>query len=128
MADLSTGTNFDPVARYYDRLAHLVFGNTLLHARLHFLSQIPKGAQVLVVGGGTGAILPALFNQIGETGSVYYLEYSEKMIEQAQVRMSGTAANMVWKRGTVADLPSDLQVEVIITNFFLDLFLRSLSF
>ena len=113
--------NFDRVAGIYDRLAQLVFGKNLLNARRAFLSLVPAGSQVLVMGGGSGGILPALSTQM-ETGEILFIEASLRMIELAQVQSIAPGVRVRFLHGTEQDIPEDYGAQVIISHFFLDLF------
>jgi ubiquinone/menaquinone biosynthesis C-methylase UbiE len=52
--------NFDFIAPYYDFLSKLIFGKRLRIAQTSLLSKIPRHQRILLVGGGTGWILPEL--------------------------------------------------------------------
>lgn len=117
--------SFDRVAPYYDRLARLVFGRTIQRAQRHFLDQIPPAARVLVVGGGTGGLLPYLLAK-PEVTHVTYLETSAAMLALAQrkaddLRVAPTAT-IRWVHGDEQALPSDDRYDVVITNFVLDMY------
>ena len=47
---------FDLVAPFYDALSRLVFGDQIVKSQTHFLHQVQKDDQVLILGGGTGQI------------------------------------------------------------------------
>ncbi len=73
--------NYNSIAPFYDRLARLVFGNTLLDAQSCFLAALPDKGNLLIAGGGSGAVLSRLS---GFSGTVYFVDKSEKMIALAQ--------------------------------------------
>ena len=74
---------FDLIAPYYDSLARLVFGDSIRHCQLEYLDKIPPGAQVLILGGGTGWLLGELM-KINPSCRVWYLESSIKMLEMTK--------------------------------------------
>lgn len=118
--------SFDRVAPCYDRLARLVFGRGIHRAQRHFLDQIPLGARVLLVGGGTGWLLPYLLEK-PEVAHVTYLEASAVMLALAQRKASdlrvSTTATIRWVHGDEQALPSDDCYDVLITNFVLDMYM-----
>lgn len=112
---------FDAVAGLYDSLARFVYGKSIQEAQLHFLDRIPAGARVLILGGGTGWLLRALLDQNVDC-TVWYVEASAKMLEASR-KAAGVALDRVqFIHGTEQSIPAGLVVDVIITNFYLDLF------
>lgn len=107
--------NFNFLAPIYDNLAQLVFGQTIYEASIYFLDTIAPESKVLVLGGGTGKILPHL-----RECHIVYVEKSDKMLGQASKRHGiGTvefihADFLAWK--------TDQQFDVVICPFFLDVF------
>jgi len=121
--------NFNRIAPVYDGLSRLVFGRRLQRAQTLFLDQIPgtnvsgTGTSVLVLGGGTGEILTAIFAK--QPGCrVLFLEPSAQMVSQATrrvLRLTGPA-NIAFRVGNETTLRSDERFDVIITPFVLGLF------
>lgn len=111
--------NFNFIAPVYDALVKLVFGNKLKRAQCHFLHLIPQNTNVLILGGGTGWILDALF-QTGFQGRVTYIEASTKMIKMTEKRLQ-PSWNVTLICGNERAIPQEFY-DVIITNFFLDVF------
>lgn len=109
-------SGFDKVARFYDRLAQLVYGKTLLNAKSHFLDQIREGDRVLIIGGGTGEILPLLPSSC----QVTFLDPSTNMIEVAVKREKPIETTFVSQ--ILENFESSGKFDVIIANFFFDLF------
>jgi ubiquinone/menaquinone biosynthesis C-methylase UbiE len=107
---------FDRVAGLYDCLAHLVYGKTLLKAKSHLLSQIRESDRVLIIGGGTGEILPMLPSSC----QVTFLDPSTKMIEVAVKRGKPIETTFVCQ--ILDDFENRGKFDVIICNFFFDLF------
>ncbi|MDF7810372.1 class I SAM-dependent methyltransferase [Hymenobacter sp. YC55] len=118
---------FDRVAAFYDPLSRLVYGRTLLHAQQHALVVgLPPGApHLLVIGGGTGAVLLEIL-RLRPQATVVFLEASSQMLTKAQALLHSqhpTAAPQVeFQLGTENDLTGQAVFDGIITFFFLDLF------
>lgn len=115
--------NFNHVAPLYDRLAHLVFGQTLERAQLSLLDRLPSGGRWLLLGGGTGWLLEQVLNRC-QPASVTYIEASERMLELTQQRLVNQKHNVTieYRLGTEADLTKADRFDVILTPFVLDLF------
>ena len=117
--------SFDRVAPYYDSLARLVFGNSIQQAQYHFLDQIPPAARVLVVGGGTGWILPYLLER-PEVVHITFLENSARMLTLAQQTMGSfhkpSTASVIFVHGDEHSLTESDRFSVVITNFVLDMY------
>ncbi|GAB2953003.1 hypothetical protein GCM10027048_17730 [Hymenobacter coalescens] len=117
--------DFDRVAAFYDPLARLVFGRTLLRAQQTTLrAGLPTGApRVLFIGGGTGRVLPALFAAC-PPAEVLYLEASANMLAQARelARRQLPRARVEFRVGTEAALQPTEQFDIIVAFFLFDLF------
>ncbi|PIQ47966.1 MAG: SAM-dependent methyltransferase [Cytophagales bacterium CG12_big_fil_rev_8_21_14_0_65_40_12] len=111
--------NFNFIAPVYDALAKLVFGNKLKRAQCHFLHLISQDSNVLILGGGTGWLLDEIF-KTGFRGSVTYVEASTKMIKMTEKRLQ-PSWNVSLICGDEKAIPKEFY-DVIITNFFLDVF------
>lgn len=109
---------FDTIASYYDALAKIVYGRSIRRAQEHFLEKIKPGARILILGGGTGEILPALF-QRNPNCEVYFIDASQAMITRAKKQKFEGAVNFI--HGTEQHVP-ELLFDCVITSFFLDLF------
>ena len=117
--------DYNKLADYYDFLAHLVFGKSLLHAKLHFLRLIPAKAKICIIGGGTGRVLFELLKN-DHHGHIVYLEKSSKMIALAKKGLDQRmSAQVHFVEGDESNLPKDKKYDAIITNFFLDQFTES---
>ena len=119
--------SFDRVAPYYDRLSRWVFGDMLLAAQRCFLSQIPGGAHVLFLGGGTGLLLDDLL-QLSQTKSITYIEASARMLAMAKKRVTQLRKSsdsilppVHFVHGTEHDIPPG-QYSIVITCFLLDMY------
>ena len=112
--------NFDKVASFYDFLAGLIFGNAIKRSQTVFLNQIPHGAKVLIVGGGTGWIVGEILEQ-AVPSKVVFVEASQNMLRLAQRKNKGVK-NVEWVLGTQQDVSSTEQFDIIFTAYFLDVF------
>ena len=111
--------DFDKIAFIYDRLATLIFGKSISDSQKYFLSRIPDHSKVLILGGGTGWILEELFATKPNLG-VCYIEASAKMMDLAKAKLHEDK-RVQFILGTETDIP-DRSFDVVITNFYLDLF------
>ncbi|MFN8278511.1 MAG: class I SAM-dependent methyltransferase [Chitinophagales bacterium] len=114
--------NFNRIAPFYDFLGRLIFGRRLLQAQYHFLAAIPEGAEILVLGGGTGAFLTAL----DEDGvKIDFVEPSAAMMERAQRRFRRPVEDaevfipIRFIEGTHEQIPLK-QYDAVITFFVFD--------
>ncbi|WP_159468079.1 class I SAM-dependent methyltransferase [Dyadobacter sp. 3J3] len=114
-------TDFDTVARPYDFISRLFFGDALVKAQVSLLSQILPNSRILIVGGGTGWILEEIA-KIHPTGlEIIYVESSLKMIELSQKR-SCKNNSVSFMNTPVEGYYTELLFDIIITPFFFDLF------
>ena len=113
--------NFDSVARIYDGLSNLIFGKTIRRAQTAYLCDIGPGANVLILGGGTGWLLSEL-SEVNPTCKVWYIDASAKMIELSKAVTQNSAQEIVFIHGTEDSIPPDTTFDAVITNFYLDLF------
>jgi len=111
--------DFDKIASVYDRLARLVFGKSIVESQQFFLNKIPEGSRILILGGGSGWILAKLFEARPDV-EVCYIEASKNMISLAKVRLENDQ-RVQFINGTEDDIPDQL-FDIVITNFYLDLF------
>lgn len=111
---------FNAISPWYDRLAGMIFGDAIMNAQLHLIREIPPDARILILGGGTGEILPALLKDCAKA-EVWFIEASSEMIRRAASRVDG--CQMVhFIHGTHRDIPPFIEFDVVIACFFLDLF------
>jgi len=81
--------NYDPVARYYDFLSWLVFGQAEINAQMEMLGYLIPGSRVLIVGGGTGWILEKIVAVQASGMHITYVESSPRMMELSRKRNCG---------------------------------------
>jgi ubiquinone/menaquinone biosynthesis C-methylase UbiE len=110
---------FNWIAPRYDQLVGLMFGGTLHRAQLHFISAIGPRDSVLILGGGSGKFLNDLL-AIRPMIAVTYIEASSEMIRLTRKTLH-PKKNVTLIHGTENDIPEG-PYDVVITNFFLDLF------
>ena len=111
--------DFDRIAKSYDFLAKIVFGSGIKDCQTHFLSMIPASSNILILGGGTGWLLKELEIKT-KNCCIWYIERSEQMLSLAKSK--GAFHQVVFIHGDDSDIPNDIMFDVVITNFFLDLF------
>jgi tRNA (cmo5U34)-methyltransferase len=111
---------FDRIAWIYDWLASVVFGASIKKSQIHFINHIPEHANVLILGGGTGWILPEILS-VRPDCKIVYIEASEKMILLSKKRTTNYS-HIHFIHGTELDIPVSMQFDAVITNFYLDLF------
>jgi tRNA (cmo5U34)-methyltransferase len=127
--------DFDAIAPIYDFLAAVVFGRSIKNSQLHFLHMIPANSQILIIGGGTGWLLPILLKMHTDV-KITFIELSQKMISKAKKKLNPVQEKSVkFIHGDVSFIlknynqhksdeysPGEKKYDVIITNFFLDVF------
>ncbi len=113
--------NYNPVARYYDKLSRLVFGNNLLEAQSYFLDRIPPGSKVLIVGGGTGQILEEITRLQPSGLHITYIDSSTKMTDIARCK-NITNNKVIFITAPVETTNFEYTFDVIITPFLFDNF------
>ena len=119
---MSALEGFNRVAPFYDALGRLVFGSTLVNSQLHFLGCLPKGGNILILGGGSGGILPPLLATSPST-RVWYVDASSAMIRKARERLlEDCLPRVTFIHGTEESIPLDVTFNAAITHFYLDLF------
>jgi len=112
--------SFDKIAWLYDPLARLVFGDRLMRAQIAFLHQIKVGSRVLILGGGTGAIVSELLARQPDC-HIAFVDASQAMLKRARKRLS-QASSVEYIHGTEASIPVGQPFDIVITPFYLDMF------
>jgi SAM-dependent methyltransferase len=113
--------NYDNSASFYDKLSRLVFGKALVNAQAWLLPQIPKNANILIVGGGTGWIFDEITKLHPSGLSITYVEISAKMMALSRKRNFGAnTVEFINKAVEDAGLPADF--DIAITPFLFDNF------
>ena len=111
---------FDAVAGYYDRLARIVFGKSILLSQTSFLGTISPTSRVLVIGGGTGWWLKEFLQQ--KPGCrILYIDVSSEMLSRA-MKSVGDDKRITFRLGTEDSIKETNEFDAVLTFFFLDLF------
>lgn len=112
--------NFNFIAPFYDRLGGLIFGNTLLESQRVMLSYLKEGQCILILGGGSGAILTEL-DKLDIGLIVSYIELSPAMIKLAEDKQPFTNLKLDFITADALQIALP-EIDVVITNYFLDVF------
>lgn len=114
---VAKGFNF--LAPFYDRLARMIIGKDIVHSQVYFLERFSQCKRLLIIGGGTGALLNEICSNYPYI-EIDYIDLSPGMIDRARKRMKHNS-HVRFIQGTENDLPSH-HYDGVITNFFLDMF------
>ena len=118
----SSLNKFNALAPYYDFMAKIIFGKSIVRAQTSFLNDVPIGGCVLILGGGSGKILPEL-HTINPTCRIWYIEASSSMLNLARENAKDFSFDEInFIHGTHNEVPTGVKFDTVITNFFLDLF------
>ncbi len=113
--------NYNNSAWFYDSLARLVYGKTLVNAQVYLLKHIPENAKVLIVGGGTGWILDYLAHIHPSGLQITYVEIAPNMMALSKKRnISNNQVTFINDAIENIDLPTDF--DIALTPFLLDNF------
>ena len=110
---------FDYVSKYYDSLSKAVFGGAIQEAKVSLYDEIPSGASVLFVGGGSGVSLAYLLSKEKKL-KIDFVDASHNMVSLAKGRI-GVQPNVSFYPTTIEQFGGS-SYDVIITEFFFDLF------
>lgn len=118
---MSKGTldGFNKIAPVYDTLARLVYGKSIVEAQTHYVALLKNAKHILVLGGGSGWIVEELFKY--SAAEISYVEASSAMMALTKQRnIPINRINFIY--GTEDQIPAGSVFDVVITNFYLDLF------
>lgn len=120
---MTSKNNFNRIAPIYDLLSTIIFRNSIKSSQLHFLNFIKPNSSILIIGGGTGWYLEKLLSNCS-CKTIVYLDSSIEMINLSKKKISNSVHNceVTFINSTIEELNLDEQFDVIVTNFFLDLF------
>lgn len=110
---------FDFLAPFYDVLARLVIGKSIVVSQLYFLRRFKECQHVLILGGGSGWLLDSLCKECPNV-RIDYIDVSSGMINKAKIK-SRNNQRINFIKGTEDDIPDRLY-DGVITNFYLDMF------
>jgi tRNA (cmo5U34)-methyltransferase len=116
MNRLSRG--YSLLAPFYDVLAKIVIGKSIQESQRNFIPYLATRKKLLLLGGGTGWILPAI-EKVNRQLEIHYIDASPGMITRA--RRNTASPYIRWICGTEADIP-DQDYDCVMTNFYLDHF------
>src|SRR5689334_10042004 len=102
--------NFNAIAKFYDPLVKMIFGKSMFDAQTFYLKDIPLGAKVLILGGGTGWLLSELM-KINPTCSIWYIESSSEMLSKSKHLSHGSRQLIYFIEGTESSIPFDIQYD-----------------
>ncbi|HEX5169201.1 MAG TPA: methyltransferase domain-containing protein [Cyclobacteriaceae bacterium] len=111
--------DFNRIADIYDHLTRFFFGKNIVKCQTNFIHLIPNGAHILILGGGTGWIIDEVKGRCPDC-KIWYVDQSSRMISLA--RTTKNSSGVIFIEGSISDIPVGLNFDVVITNFFLDLF------
>lgn len=116
--------NFDPLVRVYRALEVIAFGGDLERARFCLLDRLGDRRSILVLGEGDGRALMRLV-QIAPQARIHCIDSSRAMIDRAQARLAGAAAEDRVTFECADALTCEFaagRYDAVITLFFLDCF------
>ncbi len=113
--------NYNNSAWFYDSLAKLVYGRTLINAQVYLLQFVSPDANILIAGGGTGWILEELTHIYRSGLTITYVEVAANMMALSRKRNVGAnQVNFITDAIENVALPGGF--DVIITPFLFDNF------
>ncbi len=123
---LKLRNDFNLLAPVYDWMAAIPFLGFVRRGQLALLSQLASCESVLIIGGGTGWFLLELLRRV-QPKRVLYVEQSERMTRYSRELVQREAPELLpiveFRQSTEQSLsPKDGQFDLVVTNFFLDLF------
>ncbi|MEQ8909240.1 MAG: methyltransferase domain-containing protein [Vicingaceae bacterium] len=115
--------NYNRLAPFYDVLVRLVFGQSVLNAQLSYIHRLKPNDKVLIVGGGSGRLLPSLLNTKPDI-QLDYLEASHKMKSLAKEKVNESQLKHInFIPQKIENFPVDeKKYDAILCFFFIDLF------
>jgi len=116
-----TSNNYDPVARYYDFLSWLVFGQAEINAQVEMLGYLAAGSRMLIVGGGTGWVLEKIAAVQSSGLRITYVESSARMMERSRKRNCGQNS-VEFLQLPIEEFVTEAPFDCILTGFLFDNF------
>lgn len=113
--------NYDSIARYYDFLSSLVFGQSQRTAQRDLLPWITPKSTILIAGGGSGLILEEIGKIHPEGLRIIYVEISANMINMAK-RRNCFSNEVTFINQPIETYKTCGPVDFIMTPFLLDNF------
>src|ERR1700744_988834 len=100
-------------------LSRMVYGRALVNAQVWLLQFVPKNANILIVGGGTGWILEQLTRLHPDGLTITYVEVSANMIALSKKRIPGYN-EVIFVNNAVENVVLPAGFDVVITPFLFD--------
>ncbi len=113
--------NYDAAAWFYDGLAQLVFGKTLVNAQRFLVKNIKAQSNILIVGGGTGWILEEIAKVHPTSLNITYVEISGRMINLSKAKRY-LQNEVCFVHAAIEDCEIKDAYDVILTPFLFDNF------
>lgn len=113
--------NYDNTTWFYERLSKLVFGQAQVKAQEYFLGRVKTGANILIIGGGTGSILESLASLHPSGLQITYVEISANMMGLSRKRNTGQN-EVTYITKNIEQVKFNQQFDVVITAFLFDNF------
>lgn len=121
----ATSSGFDLLAPWYDLLLKLPPGNSIKKSQYHFIDQLPYCEKVLIIGEGTGSFLKEILLR-KKAGKVWVVDSSPMMARVAKKKLhdlpESEKAKVSFITSSFQEFFLDQKFDLIVTNFFLDLF------
>ena len=117
------GNNYNTIARYYDRIHHLFYGQAEIHAQVELLEYVQPGDRLLIVGGGTGWILERIAAKFPSALEITYIEASSRMMELSKARNCGEN-KVEFVSSVIEDWKGGKEYDCILTGLFFDNFVE----
>ncbi|GAL83382.1 ubiquinone/menaquinone biosynthesis methylase [Sporocytophaga myxococcoides] len=114
---------FNRLAAIYDYLLLIPPGRGFIKSQEELIHLLPEKKSCLIIGGGTGNFLRSLIIS-GKVTNIVNLDISEKMLAKASVKIKDLYQDckVEFRRGSFDKIAEEEKFDLIITNFFLDLF------
>lgn len=110
---------FNRIAWIYDGLARFVFAGAINRSQAHFLKFAKPEHTVLILGGGSGFMLPLLLDS-ARNAPILFVDASSSMIDRARKRVDQDP-RVQFIHGTEVSIPAQA-LNTVITPYFLDMF------
>ncbi|GEM_PF-348283 len=115
---------FDRLSWVYDAIVKLVFGSELDRLQQDALKSIHSASRILIIGGGSGTLLPYLLEHIGPE-QIHYAELSENMRSLAAGRLNEIQKQRMLFYSDLSEIPKSVNFDLILLPFVLDCYSES---
>ncbi|MDG2455479.1 MAG: class I SAM-dependent methyltransferase [Bacteroidia bacterium] len=107
------------VAPYYSWLSYTVHGKDLINIQLDLIETLPDQGNILIMGGGSGDIIPHLYKHSPHL-KIDYIDASSKMIALAQTKKTAGQQISFIHADTIPK--PNYRYDAVFCAFFLDLY------